>query len=556
MRTWARSHRGLRSLLAVVLLAALASPVVPAVAQTVPPPFTQANGCIDITGTWSTRNVPMTGTLAPASVPAGTVATLSGTTITQPIDLTQARPGLRAAATLAEIGTVNPADPTGPLLGQNDAATTATVALTGGGSTEGIRLVTGTGSQTFWSVSDGVTTLYFVGLPNPPTNTNLVPVTELDILVTLADTTWTAAGGSNLTVAEQSVAPSDLVVPSTADVASAPLHFTTTMNPLTTSPVDASVTCWPGTTATDPVPTGAAVPGASTPFATASVPAAPDVPTCLATAVTVTAGASTTVDAPARCTDPAGTLAPSTVTITAPALGGSTTVDPVTGVITYTNTSTTAVADQFSYTIANQAGLVSAPATVTVQIVAACDPLAGSCPTGPVVPVPVPVTPTGLVAHQADWFVPLGNVVLRGDYAVVSGALQPLTITDARGSGLGWSITASVSDFVDATATSTTCPAPTRTCIPGNNMGWVPAAKVVSTQIPGSVSQVIPGPSLSDTLAPWLVPLNGTGTGSVLCFAPAGQGGGTYRCDARLFLAIPASAGVGAYAANLTLTIA
>ena len=222
MRTWARSHRGLRSLLAVVLLAALAWPVVPAVAQVVPPPFTQANGCIDIIGTWSTRNVPITGTLAPTSVPVGTAATLSGTTVTQPIDLTQARPGLRSAATFAEVGTVDPADPTGPLLGQNDAATTATVALTGGGSTEGIRLVTGTGSQTFWSVSDGVTTLYFVGLPNPPTNTNLVPVTELDILVTLADTTWTAAGGSNLTVAEQSVAPSDLVVPSAADVASAP----------------------------------------------------------------------------------------------------------------------------------------------------------------------------------------------------------------------------------------------------------------------------------------------------------------------------------------------
>ena len=58
-------------------------------------------------------------------------------------------------------------------------------------------------------------------------------------------------------------------------------------------------------------------------------------------------------------------------------------MDPVTGVITYTNTSTTAVADQFSYTIANQAGLVSAPATVTVQIVAACDPLTGSCPDRP-----------------------------------------------------------------------------------------------------------------------------------------------------------------------------
>ena len=301
----------MRSLAAMVLLAALAWPAVPTAAQVVPPPpFTQVNGCIDITGTWSTRAVPITGTLSPTSVPPGSIATLSGSSITQPIDLTKPGLVLRAAPTLADVGTVDPADPSGPLLGQNDAGTAVSLAVTGTGSSEGIRLVTGTGSQSFWSVSDGTTTSYYLGLPNPPTNSNLTPITQLDIVVTLADTTWTAAGGVDLSLAEQSVAPSDLVVPSAADIASAPLRFVTTANATTASPVDLSATCWPGTTAVDPVPTGAVVPSASSAFATASVPAAPGVPTCLDTAITVTAGATATVDAPARCTDPAGGLAP------------------------------------------------------------------------------------------------------------------------------------------------------------------------------------------------------------------------------------------------------
>jgi hypothetical protein len=480
---------------------------------------------------------------------------LSGTSLTQPIDLARVGSGLRVAPSLGAVGTIDASDPTGPLVGQNDITTQASLAVSGGGSTEGVQHLSGSGSQTFWVVSDGTTSSYYVGLPNPPTNTALTPVTRLDVAVLLPDTTWTAAGGADLALGEQTVAPTDLVSPDPADRAAAPLRFATTANPATAAPLDLSASCWPGTATVDPAPSGAVVPTASAPFATATVPKAAQAPTCLDTAITVTAGAIATVDALAHCSDPSGTLVGSTVTVTAAASSGATTVDPVTGVITYDNTSLAVGSDAFAYTVSNGAGLSSAPAVVTLQIVAACAPAAGSCPTGPVVTGSVGSTPAGLTSHQPAWFVPLGDVTLRGDYVVASGALQPWTITDARGSNLGWSVTATVSDFTDAAGSALSCTTPSRTCIPATNLGWVPSASVISTSIPGSTSQVIPGPSLSDTLAPWLVPLNGTGTGSVLCFAPPGQGGGTYRCDARLFLAIPASAGEGSYSADLTMTI-
>ena len=70
----------------------------------------------------------MTGTFAPSSVLAGSTTSLTGTTITQPLDLTKLGAGLRSAATLAVVGTQDPLDLTGPLLGQNEVSSTVSLA--------------------------------------------------------------------------------------------------------------------------------------------------------------------------------------------------------------------------------------------------------------------------------------------------------------------------------------------------------------------------------------------------------------------------------------------
>jgi hypothetical protein len=66
--------------------------------------------------------------------------------------------------------------------------------------------------------------------------------------------------------------------------------------------------------------------------------------------------------------DHTGTLNPATVTITAPNHGGTATVDPTNGNITYTAGATFTGNENFTYTVTDSNGQTSTPATITVQV--------------------------------------------------------------------------------------------------------------------------------------------------------------------------------------------
>jgi gliding motility-associated-like protein len=63
------------------------------------------------------------------------------------------------------------------------------------------------------------------------------------------------------------------------------------------------------------------------------------------------------------------TLDPSTLTITASPQHGTVSINPSTGVVTYTPTNGYSGSDTFSYTIKDAAGLVSAPAVVSISVI-------------------------------------------------------------------------------------------------------------------------------------------------------------------------------------------
>jgi hypothetical protein len=81
-----------------------------------------------------------------------------------------------------------------------------------------------------------------------------------------------------------------------------------------------------------------------------------------------------------------GTLVPSSVTVTSGPANGSTTVDPTTGAITYVPNQLFQGQDTFAYTVADAAGGVSSPATVTVLVSGpnAVNDFAGTAPGTPV----------------------------------------------------------------------------------------------------------------------------------------------------------------------------
>ena len=74
-----------------------------------------------------------------------------------------------------------------------------------------------------------------------------------------------------------------------------------------------------------------------------------------------------------------------------------------------------------------------------------CDATSAACSLTQV--ISVTVTGTTMNMHQAGQFVTLAGVTLNGDYEITNGNLQPLTITNARGTAAGWAVVGQVTDF-------------------------------------------------------------------------------------------------------------
>ncbi len=85
--------------------------------------------------------------------------------------------------------------------------------------------------------------------------------------------------------------------------------------------------------------------------------------------VTTTAGTAVPIDVVADASDNAnGTIVASTVTVTVAASHGLTSVDPTTGIITYSPDAGFTGIDTFQYTVGDTTGVTSAAATVTVNV--------------------------------------------------------------------------------------------------------------------------------------------------------------------------------------------
>lgn len=91
----------------------------------------------------------------------------------------------------------------------------------------------------------------------------------------------------------------------------------------------------------------------------------------------VAAGSSMLVDVLANDSDPDGALSPATVVIVTAPSHGTASVS-ATGMVTYTAATSYAGSDTFAYTVADDQGYVSNPATVTITVVAAPSPPASS----------------------------------------------------------------------------------------------------------------------------------------------------------------------------------
>lgn len=142
--------------------------------------------------------------------------------------------------------------------------------------------------------------------------------------------------------------------------------------------------------------------------------------------------------------------------------------------------------------------------------------------------------------------------------ATIPSASYDFTVTDMRGTGAGWNVKVSSTDFTDGashTATgavlSTTNNTQWASFLPGGAQsanGWVAGAGSITT----GVTRVDPGfgANLIGAMQTILQSSNGVST-----VGAQPNGTGTFSSEHALFLAFPAAVAAGTYTATVTLTL-
>jgi hypothetical protein len=586
---------------------------------------TQSNACFSpLTSTYATFPLPITGSASTSTVTAGdgTTVTVNNLGLNFVIDSSLVVAGigagaLSAAPTLAEVGT----DGLDPFTGQpatnrgvNSAHNDTTMRVTGTHTTEGTQTTTGSVDVTFYVVSDGTTSgtvVYSGGPPNPPTNSNLVPVpgNVLVVPIGLNPLSWHNDGTGPSMVFKESLgtvpAANPGGGPTPAERNAAPIVMLNNLG------VQANFYCWPGAS-TGPTDPNTGLPGSSTGFApgaanaiaTVNVIVPPTAPTCNGETVSVGAGQSTVIDLTNNCTDPNGNFPGSSGgwNITSPVTTGTLSPTATPGVYTYDAPATDPGAPAtFQFTGTDDSALTSSATTVTINVLGnLCDatPIGSSCSLSQVLTAPVigasrtmeqagsnvtlidavsVLGPDRLPGTPDDPTTPVPSpIVLNGSPQLAVGQLNQITVTNARGDDAGWDVTGHVTPFYDvnrwsdpSTQTFPVCDASNPSswdnhCIPGDNLGWQPSAAVAHQVINGDVAAVAAGSLIlppgffgapDDLVSGLTRPALPASSSTLLCSTSANHSGGTFHCNAGLALSVPASAAAGVYVATLTLTL-
>jgi hypothetical protein len=483
------------------------------------------------------------GTPNPIELGAGDI-TLSGATfgIDVPPTVLLAGYGLN----LLSVGVNNiPAEVTVTLLGSNTSQ---------GSQTLGPLAVTGT-----TTITD----------PTPANKTSGdESATPLSVTAPLPTTTWTPTGGNvGLSLGDSSttalVGPGGIIAVTFSCTPGVP-------GPAGCGPLPLPVQC----STTTPVP--------AVPFSTVTVNAPPTAPVCTNESVSVGITQTVPINLNDNCTDVNGNIDPSTFVVSPPTAGTLTPTGP--GTYTYEAPATDPGAPVvLDFTVEDSGGLVSNTGQVAITILAnSCDATAAPCSLTEIVVQPV-IGTTMTLAKEAG-LVEMDPITLNGNSQASRGSLRNLTVTNARGTASPWTLTGFVTDLgapgsptitlptgqtiaaCSAAGSLGTQPNANRLCIPGDNMGWAPTAAVAHDVIFGDVAAVAAGPADATDATDWILQLRAAGAAgldgigglqevNVLCSSPANQSGGTFACDAELFLGVPASAGAGTYTGGLVLTL-
>jgi hypothetical protein len=143
------------------------------------------------------------------------------------------------------------------------------------------------------------------------------------------------------------------------------------------------------------------------------------------------------------------------------------------------------------------------------------------------------IKPGGLTMSQTGGRIDFGSATIDGKPLRLEGALNRVTVVDARGTDLGWSLTGTMSELTAENGTDK---------LPAASVAWTPAC-AAAEGAPGTVTPGSPGPLGA--------------TQSQLCTQTSAEGttGGSVSADAALTLTTPAFVRPGSYSGTLTLSL-
>jgi len=148
------------------------------------------------------------------------------------------------------------------------------------------------------------------------------------------------------------------------------------------------------------------------------------------------------------------------------------------------------------------------------------------------------VSGTTLTFSQAGSQVTLTPTTLNGTDQTATGALQALTVLDARGSLTGWTVIATATDFADAVGG-------THHTIPASSLDASGITCAPQSSSTGDAADVVAGSAGSFD----------NSTALTLCTAASGGGGGTFDIGSDVSLLVPASVAAGTYTSTVTITV-
>ncbi len=246
---------------------------------------------------------------------------------------------------------------------------------------------------------------------------------------------------------------------------------------------------------------------------------------------TTTTGTQVTLSASVTAADgttPAGTVqfeVGGTDIGTPVAVNTGGTAAPATTTDTFTTAGTEALSAVFTPT--NTATYASSTGTASLSV--------QQSGTLPAIGSPVPITVTVAATGTLSVTVVNTSVPLTLSGSTATGTLGTVTVNDSRNTFPGWSVSGQEADFAESGGTAS---------IPGDDLGWVPAA----------VGTLGSGVTVGPTVAPGTDPGGLGDTGAVLISATPGNGFGQNEANAGLTLDIPSTTPPGSYAGSMTVT--